>query len=86
MATVLNRAIAAALLSAALATPAVAGLTTGIAAAKPRQANCAAIAASADSAIHVANVARQQGDKQAEKDWNHIANRTLDTYHRLCLS
>lgn len=36
MGTMLNRAIAAGLLSAALATPAVAGLTTGTAAAKPR--------------------------------------------------
>ncbi|KUI18259.1 hypothetical protein AU191_03125 [Mycolicibacterium acapulense] len=86
MGTMLNRAIAAGLLSAALATPAVAGLTTGTAAAKPREGNCEAIAASADSAIHAANVARQQGDKKAEKDWTHIANRTLDNYHRLCLS
>jgi hypothetical protein len=61
--TVLKKAIAATLLSAAFATPA-AVLTAGAASARPIEGSCGAIAQSMQDSSHMADVAYAQGDRK----------------------
>lgn len=84
--TQLRRATAAALLAAALATPAVVGLTAGTANAKPREGSCYAINQAKESSLHMANVARDQGDTKAARMYMQDAARASANYQRYCVS
>ncbi|MFI5507135.1 hypothetical protein ACIA48_06675 [Mycobacterium sp. NPDC051804] len=84
--TMLKRAIATALLSATVATPAVLGLTAGTAAARPIESpNCAGMLHSFESSMSAARVARQQGDDKAYREWMTLAGRAKANYNRHCL-
>jgi len=85
--TLLKRATAAALLSATLAAPAVAGLTAGTASARPvESANCQAMLDSFESSLIVARAARKQGDMKAYNEYMTDAGRAKANYNRHCLS
>ncbi|AEV76159.1 hypothetical protein MycrhN_5691 [Mycolicibacterium rhodesiae NBB3] len=81
--TTLKRAIAAGLLSATFATPAAALLTAGTAAARPIESpNCRNIAKAIDSSMHMANVARDQGDTKAAREHMRDAARASANFQR----
>ena len=84
--TVFKKTIAAALLSAAFATPA-AVLTASTASARPIESpNCAAMLDSFESSMIAARVARKQGDQKAYNEWMTLAGRAKANYNRHCLS
>jgi hypothetical protein len=85
--TLLKRAIAAALLSATIVTPAVVGLTAGTASARPIESpNCQAILDSFESSLIVARAARRQGDMKAYNEYMTDAGRAKANYNRHCLT
>jgi thiamine monophosphate kinase len=81
---VLKKVIAAAMLSAAFATPA-AVLTAGAASARPIEGSCGAIAQSMQDSMHMADVAYSQGDRKAGDAHTFDARRALGHYNRKCL-
>ncbi|BBY91108.1 hypothetical protein MGALJ_07770 [Mycobacterium gallinarum] len=82
-----KRAMAAALLSATLATPVTALLATGTANARPIESpNCRGIAKAIDSSMYMANVARDQGDTKAAREYMRDAARASANYQRHCTS
>jgi hypothetical protein len=84
--TMLKKAVAAALLSAVLASPA-AVLTAGAAAARPIESpNCTAMMDNFTGAMHAARVAKQQGDTKAYNEWMTMAGRAKANFNRHCLS
>jgi hypothetical protein len=82
--TLLKRAAAAALLSATLATPAVVGLATGTANAKPREGDCASIALAFESSIYMANQAQAQGEDRLYQEYMRDAVRAHRNYDKFC--
>lgn len=83
----LKRAIGAALLTATFATPAALGLTAGTANARPIESpNCRGIAKAIDSSMYMANVARDQGDTKAAREYMRDAARASANYQRHCTS
>ena len=83
----LKRAVAASLLSATIAAPAVLGLTAVTAAARPIESpNCAGIIRAMESSMHMANVARDQGDTKAAREYMKDAARASANHRRHCVS
>ncbi|BBZ17300.1 hypothetical protein [Mycolicibacterium gadium] len=81
-----KRAMAAALLSATLATPVTALLATGTANARPIESpNCDRYLHSFESSMSAARVARAQGDDRAYRDWMSLAGQAKANYNRHCL-
>lgn len=85
--TTIKRAIAAGLLSATIAGPAALALTTGTASARPIESpNCAGMLRAMDSSMHMANVARDQGNEKAAREHMRDAARASANYRRHCQS
>jgi hypothetical protein len=84
--TLLRRAIAAALLSATIVTPAVVGVTAGTASARPIESpNCQGMLDAFESSLIVARAARQQGDMKAYREYMADAGQAKANYNRHCL-
>ncbi|WP_333894290.1 hypothetical protein [Mycolicibacterium gadium] len=85
--TTLKKTMAAALLALSLGTPAALGLTAGTAAARPIESpNCKNIAKAIDSSMHMANVARDQGDTKAAREYMKDAARASANFQRHCVT
>jgi hypothetical protein len=83
----LKRAVAGVLMSATIAAPAVLGFTAGTAAARPIESpNCAGIVRAMESSMHMANVARDQGDTKAAREFMRDAARASKNYQRHCVT
>jgi hypothetical protein len=83
--SLLKRASAAAVVSAALGLPAFVGLGSGIAGAVPREINCRGMAQAYQSSMHVAEEAGKAGDYYASYRYYAEASAAKQNYDRYCL-